>query len=147
MKKSLLLSLVFLNVLISCQKDAAPDPVPTYSAPPLSLQNAWELRNVVGGYGPPNRNPNYAAGNGYIWKFMDSTFERYDKGQLFQTGKYRVIRDTSYQTGRMMDALVFDQNAYPKVQVEIVKDTLIMYLGVVAADGTISRYVRIGDTH
>jgi hypothetical protein len=147
MKNSILLSLLFIafNLLISCTKDSEPEPTPApYAGPPLSLQNTWELRILNGGYGPPNRNPNYAPGNGIMWKFMDSTYERYNKGVVHQTGKYMVTKDSSQATGRLMDALLFERNAYPKLHFEIVKDTLIIYMGVIAADGTVEKYVSIG---
>jgi hypothetical protein len=148
MKFAILLSLLFCSVscLVSCTKDADPEPVPVpYAGPPLTLQNSWEFRSFVGGYRPPNQNPNLPPGNGIIWKFMDSIYERYDKGQLYRTGKYSVIKDSSRATGRLMDALIFEKNSYPKLHFEIVKDTLIIYMGVISADGTIERYVRIGN--
>jgi hypothetical protein len=147
MKNSILFSLLFMavNLMVGCEKDAEPDPAPAaYAGPPLSIQNSWELRFLVGGYGLPNRNPNFAAGNGIIWKFMDSTYERYNKGVMYQTGKYTLTKDSSHATGRLMDALIFDKNAYPKLHFEIVKDTLTIYMGVISADGTVEKYVAIG---
>jgi len=44
-----------------------------------------------------------------------------------------------------MDVLILKQNYNEKVFFEIAKDTLILYRGIIAADGTIGKYVRLSN--
>ncbi|MCW3086690.1 MAG: hypothetical protein JWQ78_76, partial [Sediminibacterium sp.] len=144
---SLALLLITLTVLVSCKKETVPDPVPPPDLGPVSLRNSWELRSSYGGFGLPNRNPNFAAGNGNILIILDSTYEEHSNGQLQKTGPYTLTKDTCRATGRFMDAMVFDRPPNFKRFFEIVRDTLVIYIGVIAADGMIEKFVRIGTKH
>jgi hypothetical protein len=145
----LVLLFMLLNLQSACTKgdDAqiAIDPVLTSDNSPVSLQNSWELRYVYGGYRAPNSNPNYAPGNKNIWKFMDSTYQQYSGGVLQKTGKYTLTKDTAAATGRYMDAMILDKNVVAKLFFEFSKDTLVIYRGVISADGTVEKYVRIAN--
>jgi hypothetical protein len=144
---SLVLLFMLLNLQSACTKgdDAqiVVDPVLTSNNGPVSLQNSWELRSLYGGYSAPNRNPNYAPGNKNIWKFMDSTYKQYSGGVLRKTGTYTLTKGTSPATGRYMDVMILDRNAGAELFFEFSKDTLVLYRGVIAADGTVEKYVRI----
>ena len=141
------LCLLFI-LLISQSGCTKADETPTVVDPPMSgapasLKNSWELRFAYGGLRAPNTNPNYLPGNKNIWKLMDSTYQIYSNGVLQQTGKYTLTKDTCYATGRFMDAMILDKNTAYKLFFEVANDTLVMYRGVIAADGTIEKYVRI----
>lgn len=143
MKKilSLCLLVILLNMLPGCSKDS--DPAPVINPAAVTLQNTWELRSVYGGYRIPGTSPNTNPGNKNIWKFTDTTYQQYANGVLYVSGKYTLTKDTSPATGQLMDALIFDKNTNAKLFFEIANDTLVMYRGLVAADGTIEKYVRV----
>lgn len=138
---SLGIFIFLLNILPGCSRGNDPIPV-VINQGPVALQNTWELRNVYGGYRTPGTSPNTSPGNKNIWKFTDSTYEQYVSGVLQKTGKYTVTKGTSPATGRLMDALILDNNTTTKLFFEFANDTLVLYRGIVAADGTIEKYVR-----
>jgi len=144
MKENLYINvLILLLVAAGCNRSKSTDEKKVYSH---SLQGAWELRNVFGGFGPPGRPNTFAPGNGNIWSFKDSTFKRYEKGTLIDSGSFTIDRDTCPATNTLMDAFTFgnSQNNYGmQIFFEISHDTMTMYHGVIAADGTISKYVRV----
>ncbi len=111
-----------------------------------SLQGDWELRTLIGCQ-VPGCNPNFNPGNGNIWRFTDSTFEAYADHKLVDSGRYYIGTDTCLQTNRVMDFFVNEQrtNLYynDKIFFEFVDGQLILYRGVIAADGTIQKYSHL----
>ena len=145
MKRNICQSVLILSILLvaSCHRSKSVDDKKVYSD---SLQGAWELRNVFGGFRPAGSPTNFAPGNGTIWSFKDSSFKRYEKGTLVDSGGFIIDRDTCPVTNTLMDAISFRNNSNNygfQIFFEISRDTLTMYHGVIAADGTISKYVRI----
>ncbi len=139
MKHIRLLSLTALPLLIlSCTKTN----IETVSN---SIKGTWELRHVEGGYRAPGTNPDYPPGNGTIWKFTDSTYQYYGSGPLLAQGSYTLTKDTSLATGRYMDAFILNNNNSAELFFEISNNTLTLYRGIIAADGTIETYERIGN--
>ena len=103
----------------------------------------WELRDLTGGM-VPNQKPGYPPGNGDKYKFVDlHYYERYIDGKVVASGSYSLAKDTCPATGRYMNAFVLEQNAPWKIYFEFSNDTLVLYNGIIAADGTISRYVKV----
>jgi hypothetical protein len=147
MKFVFLLAMAFtLLAQTGCEKQDAPEEVyPGISAPvdEGTLTGAWELRMAYGGYGLPNTSPVHAPGNGRIWHFTDSAYALYSKGQLLTSGRYNHIKDTSQATGTLMDAIVMPTNGNLKIHYGFTKDTLVLFQGTIAADGTIEKYVRV----
>lgn len=144
------LFIVLFIYLVSCKKhnnDASSIPkednIETKTESSNSILGDWELRVIYGGFRASNSSPYYASGNGYIWKFTNSSYQFYSKGHLASNGDYTLTKDTCLATGRFMDALILKQNYNEKVFFEIAKDTLILYRGIIAADGTIGKYVRL----
>lgn len=112
-----------------------------------SIKGAWELREIIGGLRIPDPGPYFTSGNGYLWKFTDSTYQQYAKGKLVSEGSYILTRDSSVATGRVMDALILPQNHNDKIHFEFSRDTVIFYRGIIAADGTIEKYVMLHNNH
>ncbi len=130
-----------LNFLSACSKDN--DTSSNSNQGPVALQNTWELRSIYGGYSVPGTSPSTSPGNKNIWKFSDTTYQQYANGVLYVSGKYTVTKDTSPATGQLMDALILDKNSTQKRFFAFSNDTLVMYRGLVAADGTIEKYVKV----
>ena len=143
MRHNLLSTVLLFSITIiwACKGSKATDENTTYSD---SLNGAWELRTVIGGFRAPGPDPVYAAGNGNIWAFTDSTYKQYDKGNLVDSGVFSIVRDTCPATNTLMEAFV-PGNDHIKMFYEISMDTLTMYVGIIAADGYIAKYVRIDD--
>lgn len=137
MKKNFSLVVLFSLVFIfGCNK----------SNTSLSIQGTWELRHSEGGYGPPNRNPDFAPGNGNIWKFTSNTYQYYINGELSGTGSFTTTKDVAIATGRKMDALILNGNNEDQLFFEIKNNILTMYRGIIAADGTVQTYERVEHT-
>jgi hypothetical protein len=110
-----------------------------------SIIGIWELRVLHGGMLASPHGNYYPPGNGHRWKFTDSLYEQYADGKLVMSGKYSLSKDTCPATGTYMDAFKLEQNSSYKTFFEFSSDTLVLYNGVIAADGTISKYVIIED--
>ncbi len=111
-----------------------------------SISGYWELR-VLYGCQMPNCNPYFSAGNGNTWYFKDSTYRHTVVSQAPQytssdSAVYIVGRDTCMATGSLMNFFKPKDDPYTRIFFEIKKDTLILYWGVITADGTIQKYVR-----
>ncbi|MEO6229225.1 MAG: hypothetical protein ABJB11_17925 [Ferruginibacter sp.] len=111
-----------------------------------SINGHWELR-ILYGCQTPNCNPNFAPGNGNTWKFIDSAFKHTvnsesPKYTASDSGYFSLGRDTCQATGRLMDFFSIRDVPNLNIYFEITKDTLILYQGVIAADGVIEKYVR-----
>ena len=110
---------------------------------PQTLPGEWELRSVAGGLGPTGGS-DYAVGNGYRWKFSDSNYWYYAKHIPTDSGTYKLSSGINPQTSQQTDAMLFNGTTYP-LYFTIANDTLTIYRGVVAADGTIEKYIRIAN--
>lgn len=109
------------------------------------LPGVWELRGVTGGmklYNPDD----YKPGNGDLWRFTDTYFARVYHDSLFNSGSYTVTNTgVDMNTNRTINQFVFDNT--PAESFELKNDTLHIYNGIIAADGTISHYVKIADDY
>ncbi|RPD47497.1 hypothetical protein [Paracnuella aquatica] len=115
----------------------------TEPADATGLVGAWELRTGYGGFTLPNTSPNHAPGNGRIWVFTDTSYTMYGQGQVLNTGPYQRTKDIAPATGTVLDAIVMPQNGNLKLHYQFVRDTLVLYNSVIAADGTIEKYVPV----
>ena len=146
MKQYILLFSIFLIgafVLIGCNK--AEQKIKGKQDNSGSIIGQWELRVLHGGMVVNPSGPNYPPGNGDMWKFTDSLYERYTNRGLAASGKYSLTKDTCPATGRYMDAFILQQDFPYKIFFEFSNDSLVMYNGIIAADGTITKYVRVQD--
>ena len=134
-----ILLILCILVILGCNRSKTSDEKKIYSD---SLQGAWELRELRGGM-IAGLSPYYSPGNGNVWSFSDSTFKHYAEGKLVDSGTYTLTRDTCPATLTEMDAFVLSNSYGYEIFFEISKDTLTLYTGVIAADGTIAKYIRI----
>jgi len=149
MKQIALLSVIACLVLLvcSCQKDNNGAPKKKLlSTGSGSIKGDWELR-ILYGCQTPNCNPYFQPGNGNTWHFTDTTYlhtvqslsPRYTASD---SAVYILGKDTCMATGRMMDYFKAKDDPFEGTFFEIKNDTLTLYRGIIAADGTIQKYVR-----
>lgn len=134
------LLLVFLGVsltlLNSCKKSDGNDN--------QSLPGKWELRYLQGGYILSIQTGNYPPGNGNIYQFTDNSYRYYSGSQLIDSGGYRITKDTISPFQKKMDKLTFiNFSTQRSVFYEFADNNLIIYNGIIAADGTIATYSRL----
>jgi hypothetical protein len=149
MKKIILLSCITCFVLLtnSCQKaNTSIQKKKVLIDGPGSIKGDWELR-ILYGCQVPNCNPYFQPGNGNTWHFTDSTWLHTVKSlspnyTSSDSAFYVLGRDTCMATGRLMDYFKAKGDPYEGIFFEIENDTLTLYNGVIAADGTIQKYVR-----
>lgn len=135
-----------LLAFTGCEKGDAPENIDPQNILPSgegSLVGAWELRMTYGGFHLPNTSPVHGPGNGRIWQFTNNSYVLYAKEKVLTSGIYTRTRDVSPATGTVMDAIVMPGNGGLKIHYGFLKDTLVLYQGTIAADGTIEKYVRV----
>lgn len=109
------------------------------------LPGVWELRSVTGGLKPYNPD-DYKPGNGDIWRFTDTYFARIYHDSLYNSGSYTITpTGVDMNTNRTISRFVLDD--VPAESFELSNDTLNIYYGMIAADGTICHYVKIADDY
>lgn len=109
---------------------------------PQTLPGIWELRSIYGGNNPNNPG-NFEPGNGNLWSFTNNAYRIYNEGVIADSGTYVLSSGLNPQTGTQSDALLLDSFISYPLYFDIANDTLTFYNGIVAADGTINKYVRI----
>ncbi len=136
--KNVLLLIGLLSCLVfevGCSKD-------TSTSVKSQIVGNWELRNIQGSFFGPGGPPDVTPGNGNRWMFSDTVYHIYSRGQLTNSGSYTLTQMDTYGGVYPPDALVLDKNTYSAARISIVKDTLTMYVGAIAADGYIAKYIR-----
>jgi len=124
----------------SCEKDSKALQQPNGKV----LQGIWELRAVAGGMLPNDPN-NYRPGNGSLWAFKQTTFERIYKDSVYRSGTYSISlgTGTNLNTGQKIDQFIFNNDLAESF--ELMNDTLKLYYGAIAYDGIIEMFVKIAD--
>ncbi|MEP6585013.1 MAG: hypothetical protein ABJA90_12140 [Ginsengibacter sp.] len=137
MKKIITLaSLAFcVLILVCCKKHSE-----VFSS---SIAGSWELRKVTGGFRGIYPGNDYAPGNGNTWIISNATYQTYHNHSLIHSGSYSLGKDLSPATGQVTDFLIL--NANEKIYFEVQNDTMTLYRGELAYDGTIEKYKRIED--
>ena len=135
MKRIAVLALISLFVF-SCSKSKKTPPA---SAP--NIVGSWELRKVTGGM---TGQLSYAPGNGNKYIFIDNNYEIYVNHNLIESGTFTKTRDHSYITNKETDAVILSTNNN-KIYYEFAdnNNSLILYFGIIAADGTVNKYARV----
>src|SRR5882757_7853115 len=135
MKSFLLLICMGISITFtgSCKKSGG-------NATP-SLPGAWELRYQQGGYTLNTQTGNFPPGNGNIYKFTETGYRYYSAGRILDSGQYRITKDTISPFQKNMDKLTFtSSNTTRSVFFEFSNNNLVIYNGIIAADGTIATY-------
>lgn len=129
----------------SCEKDVAKEeetafvPAVGKSLGPAALPGTWELRWAFGGFAWQSYD--YPPGNGHVWKITADNYQVLRNGQVMESNTYTLTKDSSMATGQLMDAMVLAPYRR-QVYFTVTKDTLTLYHGHIAADGTIEKYVK-----
>jgi hypothetical protein len=133
MKNVLKLALGLLLVLsvLSCKKEVSVS----------NLNGTWELRYLVGGQ-IATASPNYEPGNGNRIIFKQQKFERYDDGRLVESGTFTLTPEKAKVNNEVANfSLITDNNL--KQYIKLSPKDLVIFTGVVAADGTEAHYVKL----
>jgi len=129
MKKIFLLALIVICYLPACKKSEPVSP---------GLFGKWELRRRYGGLA--GMDSIYKAGNGYIIQFnSDSTYSRYVKRKLANTGTFHINTSTNPQANSV-DEIYFDNAPYGD---PFMLNGTKMTIGTVIADGIAADYEKI----
>jgi len=127
--KPLLLAMI-LGILItfggSCKKSGSDNTA--------TLPGYWELRFVEGGYQTSNASGSFSPGNGNILKFKDDNYWSYSDGQARDSGQYQITKDT---------LTILHPTYKTDYSFQLSNNTLTLYFGTIAADGTVSTYIRL----
>ncbi len=131
----LILFLLFGLMAISCTKEDSPNIYPTPVTTVLS--GTWELRHLVCTGCAPNTQPDYAPGNGHQWVFEDINFAVKSNNVIKDSGYYQI---SDVSGGNSVLILNADKNS--DITFTVNKDTLKLYFGQLASDGSIETYVK-----
>jgi hypothetical protein len=140
MKKYLMLfvCLVLFSTISSCKKD----PVPNET----TLNGSWELRYLLG-IQVPGIDPNFKPGNGNIYTFNNGKYQISQQSKAVDSGTYVIQKDerkinnnTSTHSMQITSKVYSSRNLYLKIS----SSTLVVFDGVIAADGIEATYAKIG---
>ncbi|MDB5231107.1 MAG: hypothetical protein JWN76_1912 [Chitinophagaceae bacterium] len=140
MKYSILLSLLLFS-LFSFESCGKKQKAVSATVTPGILRGVWELRHINGGFRAPG---DFAPGNGYVYEFSDSAFKHFEQQKVNDQGSYSIMKDTFYDRVTIMDRIMFS-NHNDKQFIKIKDTRLILYYGMIAADGTEETYEKIAD--
>lgn len=138
------LAIVFICILlgISCSKDVAK--TNNVVAGLQTLPGNWELRSFFGGTTAAMAG-NYKPGNGRTAQFTNDEFWFAYPGYETYTGNYTLSSGINPETNTEMNAMILNKDSLLPRYFTIADDTLTLYTGVVAGDGTIEKFVRIAN--
>src|SRR5688572_5239542 len=106
-----------------------------------SIPGTWELKQAQNGMIPTK---DYAPGNGNIFRFSDSGYEKYTNGNLTKKGQYIIINDSSVTaevglvipSGEFTNRIIFDGDlTAPKTFFQVSNNSLIFLSGFFPLDG------------
>lgn len=107
------------------------------------LPGAWKLRSAAGGFRLPGFAGDFPAGNGTLRIFTDSTYQRFSKGNFYDSGIYKLTSGINPATSSAIDDMLLNRDTTLPFYFHIADDTLTIYVGVIEANGIIDKYVRI----
>lgn len=117
-----------------------------------SITGSWELRSTSGGMVPGSTV--YPQGNGNVFKFNDSLYEKYTDGMLVSSGKFTLLPDPTVEEtvylvveeGEYSNRIVYDGKLdSEKVFIQIRGNKLSLLSGNYALDyGHHEEYTRLG---
>lgn len=133
----LLTGLIMMIAASACKKDKT-------TSDQEALNGSWELRSVLG-IQVPNVDPNYKAGNGNIFQFKNGAFKRYAAGKAIDSGSYTLrknemkINNNTATHQLQVESKVYATNT---LNLKLGGDKLVIFDGVIAADGSESTYEK-----
>lgn len=104
------------------------------------LNGTWEL-TYVNGIQVPGVNPNFEAGKGNLLKFSGQNYEKYIEGQLVSSGTFSIKKESevAVNNNKANYSILFNNE---KLLVNLSAKQLIVFDGVIAADGIESTYKK-----
>lgn len=123
--------LIVLFTVISCSKKA--------TGP--ELDGTWELRHIAG-IQVAGANPDFKAGNGNYFKFDGENFERYNDGKKTDSGSFSITPEDNVPVNDKKANYSIKFKNEEKMYVLLSDKTLILFNGVIAADGTEFTYEK-----
>jgi hypothetical protein len=124
------ISLLILSILtVSCKKESQPNAT--------GLSGTWELSHIESGYRLNGSTADLPAGYKFQWKFTDSTYESIEHGSVIKQGFFGVL----YGIGKPQ--LILDRDTNSAILFDLNGIQLILYRGIIAADGDIETYTRL----
>jgi len=139
--KWLLIVALSVQPFISCKKDGTQAKNKVHGL--QTLPGAWELRYMYGGGTGLAVPEKTRSGNGYIKRFTDSVYWFANEDKVWDSGTYKLTTGINPETNVETDAMILHGDTLLPRYFQIADDTLTIYTGIVAADGTIEKYVRI----
>ncbi|TPD73386.1 lipocalin family protein [Flavobacterium microcysteis] len=123
--------LIVLFTVISCsKKETGPE-----------LNGTWELRHIAG-IQVAGANPNLKAGNGNYFKFDGQNFERYTDGKKTESGSFSITPEDNVAINDKKANYSIKFNNEEKVYILLSDKTLVLFNGIIAADGTEFTYEK-----
>lgn len=128
---NLVVPFMVLFTIVSCEKKSITD----------ELNGSWELRHIEG-IQVANADPVFKPGNGNLLKFEGQKYERYYDGNKEEEGTFTITpEDTAINNRKANYSITFDDDK-EKTYLFLDKKQLIVFNGVIAADGTESTYEK-----
>ncbi|MCC9070715.1 hypothetical protein LNQ49_03750 [Flavobacterium sp. F-65] len=128
---NLVVPFVVLLTIVNCEKKPVSN----------ELDGSWELRYIEG-IQVADADPVFKPGNGNLLKFEGHKYERYSEGNKEEDGTFTISpEDTTINNRKANYSITFNQDA-EKTYLSLLKNKLIVFNGVIAADGTESTYEK-----
>lgn len=105
------------------------------------INGTWELRHVAGGM-LAGVDPNIKKGNGDIYIFNNQNFERYSNGKIIQSGTFVISTESKDINNNHANSAIIFSTSTEKYYTNLSGDKLIIFMGVIAADGVEVTYER-----
>ncbi len=104
------------------------------------LNGTWELTHIDG-IQVAGVNPDFETGKGNLLKFSGQNYEKYIGGQLVSSGTFSIKKETEVpvNNNKANYSILFNNE---KLLVNLSAKQLIVFDGVIAADGTESTYKK-----
>ena len=123
--------LIVLFTVISCSKKETG----------TELNGTWELRHIAG-IQVAGANPDFKAGNGNYFKFDGQNFERYSDGKKTESGSFSITPENNVPINDKKANYSIKFNNEEKTYILLSDKALILFNGIIAADGTEFTYEK-----
>lgn len=105
-----------------------------------NLNGTWELRHINGIH-VAGVSPDFPAGNGNLLEFNGQEYKRYIDGKVVSSGSFSLKKEAEVAVNNTKAnySILFNNE---KLLVNLSAKKLVVFDGVIAADGTESTYVK-----